>query len=304
MIACLIALLWPFAAQVPPDTVVARATKGEQTITITAARLAAYAAEHPERSPRALAEELIEFELLAAEARRQQLTAEPTVQAAVARAMVRRYLIADFEPQWDPAKLPEHYVRRSYEQNIRRYVRPPLRVGDHLLLTQKNNTRPSDAALDAEAKALMETVRADLTADPPADRLAFMDRAKRFASQAEALGLTLRAEALGRFQREGQFVEPFGAQMFAVPEAGGLTPAFATRFGWHIGRVEAIEAAVNRPYAEVADALRARIAPEVRVFEFGRLVQDLGRAAGAMIDFGPLERLSKRQGLDEGQPTP
>lgn len=294
--ALLIALLWPLSADLPDDAIVARATKGDTRITISAGRLRAYAADHPDRSPRALAQELIEFELLAAEAARQALADDAAVREAVARAMVRRMLIVDFEATWSADRLPEGHVRRAYERNIRRFVRPALRVGDHLLITIKGK-RPADPTVDAAAKALMLEVRADLDADPPADREAFMKRAERFQGRASALGVELRAEALGRFQRDRQFVEPFAKAMFALPSPG-ITPVFATDFGWHIGRVDAIEAPVNRPFEEVEDELRARIVPEVRKYEFGRLTEQLGRAANAMIDFGPLERQAERLGLE------
>lgn len=295
--ALLVALLWPFAGEVADDAVVARAVQGDLEIAITAGRLKAYAEAHPDRSPRALAQELVEFELLAAEARKQGLSESALVREAVARAMVRRMLIVDFEPAWSADRLPEEYVRRAYQQNIRRFVRPPLRVGDHLLATL-NNARPSDPALDAGAKALMDAIRADLEQDPPADRVAFMDRAARFQPQAKALGITLRAEALGRFQREGQFVEPFAKAMFDLPAAGQMTAVFSTRFGWHIGRVDAIEAAVDQPFEAVEAELRGRVEPDVRKHEFARLTERLGRAVDALIDFGPLERQSARQGLD------
>lgn len=288
---------WPFATEMADDAVVAQAKSGERTITITAARLKAYAERHPDRAPRALAEELIEFELLAAEAQRQGLADAREVREAAQRAMVARMLIVDFEPKWAAEVLPAELVAESYRRNITRFVRPELRIGDHLLATTENNKRPSDPQQDAAARALLETLRADLLARPPADRAAFRARVDEFQDAAKAAGLTLRAEKLDRFALRGQFVAEFSDAMFAVPAAGGLTPVFPTQFGWHLGRVDAIEAPMNRPLAEVEDELRARIVPEVRPAKFRALTEGLGRASNAVMDLGPLERQAQRRGL-------
>ena len=288
---------WPFANAVADDAVVASAAKGETKIIITAGRLRAYAELHPERSPRALAMELIEFELLAAEAQRQGLADAKPVREAAQRAMVQRMLIADFEPKWSAEKLPAALVEESYRRNISKYVRPALRIGDHLLATTAKSTRPTDPTEDAAARALLETIRQDLIARPPADRDAFRARVDDFQDAAKAANLSLRAEKLGRFALKGQFVPAFSQAMFAVPKVGGMTPVFATTFGWHLGRVDAIEAPINQPLAEVEAELRARIVPEVLPAKFRALTEALGQRANAMMDLGPLERQEKRRGL-------
>ena len=89
--------------------------------------------------------------------------------------------------------------------------------------------------------------------------------------------------------------------MWDLPSEGSLTGVFSTQFGWHIGRVESIQAAVDRSFEDAEDELREHIEPEVRKFEFKQLTETLGRASNAMIDFGPLERQAKRQGLDDAQ---
>ncbi|MGK0360396.1 MAG: peptidyl-prolyl cis-trans isomerase C [Bradymonadia bacterium] len=288
---------WPFATDVADDAIVARATQGELSVTITAARLRAYAEQQPDRAPRALAEELIEFELLAAEARRQGLDSARPVRDAAERAMVKRMLIVDFESKWSADALPPAMVKESYQRNISQFVRPELRVGDHLLATTATSKRPTDPAQDAAARALLETVRADLEARPPADRDAFRARIDAFQDAAKAAGITLRAEMLTRFALKGQFVPAFSKAMFDVPAVGAMTPVFATTFGWHLGRIEAIEAPINRSLAEAGAELRARIVPEVRPAKFRELTETLGRQSNALMDLGPLERQAQRRGL-------
>ena len=287
----------PFSAEVPDAKIVARAVKGDTQIAITAARLRAYAQQHPDRSPRALAEELIEFELLAAEAKRQGLADAADVRDAAQRVMVARMLIVEFEPTWSAETLPDNLVAESYQRNITRFVRPELRIGDHLLASTAESKRPTDPAEDAAARALIETIRADLQARPPADRIEFRARAEQFQDAAKAAGVSLRAEKLSRFALVGQFVPEFSKAMFAVPAAGQMTPVFSSAYGWHLGRIDAIEAPTNRTLADVEAELRKRIVPEVRPAKFRNLTESLGRQSNALMDLGPLERQARRRGL-------
>lgn len=298
MLLLLIAAFWPFVGEVADDTVVARAQTGAVVVEITAQRLRAYAQAHPDRSPRALAEELIEFELMAAEAERRGLASEPTVERAAAQAMVQRLLMTDFEPKWTPEALPESMVRQSYDRNRGIFVRPEIRDADHLLATI-DGARPTDPQVDAASRVLLEEIRADLMANPAADRDTFRARADQYQAQAEALGITLKAEKLPFFALKGAMVAPFSEAVFALEKPGTLTPVFPTRFGWHLARVSTIKPAVNRSFEAAEAEIRAKIVPEVRPHQFRQRTETLAREKGALLDPGPLERQSKAQGLDE-----
>lgn len=295
----LIGLLWPLSGELPDDAVIARAQSGEQVIEITAGRLRAYAQAHPDRSPRALAESLIEFELLAAEAARQGLATDPAVQHAVDQVMVQRLLVTDFEPKWTAEALPEALVRQSYQSNRQFFVRPEIRDGDHLLATVENK-RPTDAATDAGCRALLARIRAELVANPVDSRAAFRARVEQYQDEAKALGVTLRAEKLPFFALKGRMVPAFSKAMFALPAAGALTEVFPTEFGWHLGRVATIKPPLNRTFEEAESELRTKIVPEVRPFKFRERTESLARRANALIDLSPLER--QAQELEQSTP--
>jgi parvulin-like peptidyl-prolyl isomerase len=278
---------WPFASEVGDERVVARAVGPAGPIEITAGRLRRYAEQHPSRSPRALAAELIDFELLAAEATRRGLGQDPQVQAEARPALVTRYLKTHFEGAWTADTMPEALVADSYERNRGFFVHPELVTVDHIVLTQER-AFPKDPALVAQGEALMAALRQSLVADPPADAEAFVARAKAFEAQATPLGLEVRGERLGRFAQKSNFDPAFTAKVFELSQPGELSAVFVTKFGWHIARLELREAAQNRTLADASGELRARIVPEVRELKLRELTESLIKSHGVEIDFEPI----------------
>jgi hypothetical protein len=90
-------------------------------VTITAADVARQARASG-RDPRAALEELIRFELLAAEARREGLTLPPVSDGEIRAAMVRRLLARELEPTLGKAGIPESDLRALYDQNKSYFV--------------------------------------------------------------------------------------------------------------------------------------------------------------------------------------
>lgn len=276
------------------------------TFTIDEVRLRAYLAAHPERSPRQGLQDLIDFELLAAEAAAAGMAADPAVAAAGDRAAVAAWLAGDFEPRWRAETLPDEMVRRSYEQNRGFFDHPQLRTGDHILVTTPDSKRPEDA-LDEAALALAERIAADLVADPPASGPEFRRRGQLYAEEARALGLEIKAQSLGKFARRGRYADEFEDAAFAIEAAGVPSAPFPSRFGWHIVRIDEIIPEKRQRFEEVEAELRVRIVPEVRQLEFLRLTEQLADAlpplrAGAegvraLLDPLPLDAIAQRRGL-------
>lgn len=301
----LVALLVAGAALARP---VATVDGPRGRFTIEAERLAAYLAEHPDRSPRAALADLIDFELLAAEARAAGLADHADVRAAGDRAAATAWLRGEFEPAWTAEALPEETVRRSYEQNRRFFDHPELRKGDHILVTGPDTKRP-EGPLDDTARAFAERIRAALLADPPGSPAEFRQQGLAFADEAPA-GLEVKAQSLGTFAPRGRFADEFEDAAFAIEAVGVPAAPFPSRFGWHIVRLTEIVPEKRQSFEDVEASLRARIVPEVRQLEFLRLTDRLaGRlpplrdAPGArgLLDPQPLDAVAARRGL---LPTP
>lgn len=299
MLAC---LLLPAAAGAEPVATV-RGPHG--TFSIDADRLQTYLAEHPERTRRQGLQDLIDFELLAAEARAAGLAAHPDVAAAGDRAMAAAWLRGTFEPTWTAERLPEAMVRESYEKNRAFFDHPQLRRGAHILVTGPGDKRP-EGALDDAARALAEQIRTALLADPPQSADAFRVAGAAFGEQAETQGLAIKAQSLGTFSRRGRFADEFEDAAFAIESVGVPSAPFPSRFGWHIVRLDEIIPEKRQSFEEAEDELRARIVPEVRRLQFlqlgDRLAQGLPplrEAPGVrgLVDPIPLDAVAVRRGL-------
>lgn len=287
---------------------VARVEGPRGAFEISAERLAAYRAEHPERSAREALDDLIEFELLAAEAAAAGVDG-PAVDMAGDRAMVARWLRAAFEPAHTAETIPEDLLRQSYEQNKRFFDHPALRVADHVVITTPGGTRPT-GALDETARQYAEQIRAALVEAAPADREAFRAAAGPLTAEPPE-GLLARAENLGRFAEKGRYAAEFTREAFALAE-GTIGAPFATRFGWHVVRVDEAIPEKRQSFADAEAELRARFAPEARQIGlarlFARLVDTLpplreAQGIGALVNPTPLDALAARRRMG-AEPAP
>ncbi|MCK6572132.1 peptidyl-prolyl cis-trans isomerase [Myxococcota bacterium] len=300
MIAATLALaaaLWnagPFREPVAPETVVASATDIEGRVEITAERLALYCEAHPDVSPRAAAEDLVVFELLAREAARRGLAAAPEVAREGAAAAVPRYLKRHFEPEVGPGSIPRAVVERAYDRNLGMFVRPEFRRADHILVGTpefKPWTRPSDAEA---ARRLAERIAAHFALHPPADAAAFRAAALPFEAEAKSAGLALKVETLAPFSIDGPLVRPFSEAAFALKGPGAVSAPVATDFGLHVIRLDGLEPAINRRFDEAEAEIRERLLPEFRLQKLRQHTEALLEAAGVAVDPAALEEPSKR----------
>lgn len=300
-------MLWAgFAAAAP--RVVARVAGPQGEFVIEADRLDAYLAAHPGKEARAGLQDLIDFELLAAEATAAgEIGAgvvDRRVEAAADRVLVALWLDRIFAPQWTAEALPEALVRQSYEANRAFFDHPELRVADHILVTTPEAKRPT-GELEAIARAFAERIHREITAAAPADRAAFRALGERYIGEAPA-GLEVRVQDLRRFARKGQYVVEFGEGAFAIERAGMVGAPFVTAFGWHVVRIDAIEPEQRQSFDEVQAELRARIVPEVRQTQFMQATDALAEAlpklravpgVRALLNTLPLDALAARRGL-------
>lgn len=306
-----LAVLWGGAAAAAP-AVVARVEGPRGAFVITGDRLAAYLEANPGKSAREGLADLVDFELLAAEAAAEAAAAgvvDPRVAAAADRALAALWLTRVFEPQWTAETLPAEMVRQSYEANRPFFDHPELRVADHILVTTAEAKRPA-GALDEAARVFAARIAREVAAAGPADREAFRALGERYVGEAPA-GLEVRVQDLRRFARNGQYAPDFTAAAFALA-AGEVGAAFPTQFGWHVVRVDAVEPEKRQGFAEAEAELRPKIVPEVRQIQFMRVTDRLADAlpklrdvAGVrgLVNVAPLDAVAARRGLGGEAPA-
>lgn len=291
------------------DAIVAQVTGPRGPIVVTAARLHAFVAARPGTSVETALQDLVDFELLAAEAAVGNIALDREVGHARAQAMVTRYLIDVFEAQWSAEALPLDEVRQAYERVKRNFVHPELRDANHILVSVKQK-RPEDEALDGRAQALSQKIHDAIAADPPRDGEAFLTRAAPFVAEAKAAGLDVDAQALRRFAFKGRYAPAFTAPVFGMEKAGDLLGPFSTRFGYHVVWLNEIIPPRNDDFEAAEVELRTRFAPVVRKRELRRLTDRLAgtfppitKAPGvyALMNLFPLQAVALRRGVPEAQ---
>jgi peptidyl-prolyl cis-trans isomerase D len=150
-------------------------------------------------------------------------------------------------------KVTEEALRTFYEDNLDRYTSIERRRASHILIAASGN----DAEDEARAKAAYDRATAG------------EDFAKLATELSEDPGSAQQGGDLGWAER-GNFVGPFADAVWSM-KPGEIKGPVKTDFGWHVIKLEGIEAGEVRSYEDV----RGEIEPEYRRAESERLFGNL-----------------------------
>jgi hypothetical protein len=251
-------------------------------VPITAERVARLAAETGE-SPREVVERLIDFELLAAEARRRGLTRGADLRETTRKAMVQRYLEVDFERPRTAAAIPDAWLRKAYDRNKGQFVHPKFYKVDHVRVVR---SRDASAADQARELALGEKIYREAVKTTTPEE--FLELAKRFDGVdgqrvvAEKISTPVHARA--------NLAKEFVAAAMALQRRGEVSRPVQTKFGTHVIYLVDIREAVDRSFAEVRDEVRAREHPFWLQAEFAAMIERLRRETPVTGFEGDLRR--------------
>ncbi len=206
-----------------------------------------------------------------------------------------------------PPEPTEQQLRRHHENNPDLFTAPEYRSVAFLLLTPEDVAREITVS-ESELRAAFAERAADF-ARPERRTIAqavLQDEAlARSVAQSWRAGAPLAeivarvesaggsAGVLGTFTRDTLPLAPLAEAAFALPEAGVSDP-IRSPFGWHVLRIEAIEAETRRGFEEVRDELAATLARERAadlIYARANQVED-SIAAGV-----PLDEVARRHGL-------
>jgi peptidyl-prolyl cis-trans isomerase C len=226
---------------------------------------------HPSRTPaaswRAAAQALVVRELLLQEARRLAVEAEPladadgrreTAEEAAVRALVAQEV---YTPSADMATR-----RRYYEQNRQRFRSPDIYEAAHILFVASKSDAPSYARARAAAEATLAVLR---------------EHPEQFADLARAHSACSSASQGGNLGQitAGQTTPEFEQALFAL-EPGAISPApVATRYGFHIVRLDRKHVGRELPFELVADRIAEYLEESVQRLALAQYVARLASAA-------------------------
>jgi peptidyl-prolyl cis-trans isomerase C len=226
---------------------------------------------HPARTPAegwiAAARALVIRELLLQEARRLNVTGEPltdpdgrreTADEAAIRTLIAREVVTP-EPDAESS-------RRYYEQNRRRFRSPDIYEAAHILFTAARNDQESYARAHAEACAILELLRAD---PEKFAELARLHSTCPSGAQGGNLGQLTKGQTTLEFEQ---------ALTHLAPSAMTEEPV-ATRYGFHIIRLDRRVEGRELPFEVVADRIAAYLKESVERRALAQYVARLAERA-------------------------
>jgi len=214
----------------------------------------------PERR-REFLENMIRFELLAAEAERRELDDLPEVQRTVKQVMIQQMMKDLFEERIRLADITDEEIRTFYEEHSSEFNKPEQVRASHILMTDR-----------AAAQRVLEEILAD-----PQDISLFRRLADEHNQDEETQGLrrgdlrffsedgTRNAAAPRTDDTEDPVPAPIAAAAFSIERIGGVHPELVeTPAGFHIVKLTGRRAALRRSLEEARRPIQNRLWREKR----------------------------------------
>jgi peptidyl-prolyl cis-trans isomerase C len=210
-----------------------------------------HAAAKPIAAWQDAARALVIRELLLQEASRLAIAAEPAADEEGRRetdeeAMIRALL----EREVSVPAADEASCRRYYEQNSARFRSPDIYEASHILFAAVRENKDAYAQARADAEVVLAALR---------------ERPEQFAEQARAYSTCSSAAQGGNLGQisAGQTTPEFEQALQAL-SPGEISAAVATRYGFHLIRLERKIAGRQLPYELVADRIADYLRESVR----------------------------------------
>jgi peptidyl-prolyl cis-trans isomerase C len=240
-------------------------------VTITRDLISREVQHHPSSTPaeawKAAARALVVRELLLQEARRLEISAEPatdgdgrreTDDEAAMRALVAREVAT---PLADAAT-----CRRYYEQNRQRFRSSDIYEAAHILFA----ANMADAASYAQARAAAEAALAILREHP--------EQFAALAASQSACPSAAQAGNLGQITA-GQTTPEFERALFSLAPGEIVSEPVATRYGFHIIRLDRKHAGRQLSFELVADRIADYLHQRVQRLALAQYIARLTSAA-------------------------
>lgn len=179
-------------------------------------------------------------------------------------------------------KISDAQLRERYEKNRDGYVSPERRQARHILLSI--DKPESEAAVKAQADELLKQLQAG------------KDFAELAKANSKDAGSAARGGDLGWADRS-VYVPAFADALFAL-QPGQISAPVKTQFGYHIIKLEAIEAAKVRSLDEVRGELSTQLAREQAAERYGEKQEQLQQRTERGV--GNFDELVTEFGLKAG----
>jgi peptidyl-prolyl cis-trans isomerase C len=218
---------------------------------------------------------LVRFELLAAEAAKRGLDQDPEVQMMMKRVMVQKLVQKSFSDAETAKTIPDAELEAYYRQHEAEYRRPAkVRVAQIVFKSE------------AEAKKALPSLRADDRKSPAAFAAAARQHSLDEASKNAGGDLGFRAKD----ELEAQLSKAAADAAFGLRD-GELAGPFAVAQGFAILKRTGFQDALDRPLDAVKPQIANKLAKERRTKEFDDFVKKLKDGAKIQVNDAELEKI-------------
>ncbi|MFZ4577609.1 MAG: peptidyl-prolyl cis-trans isomerase [Myxococcota bacterium] len=201
---------------------------------------------------------IVQFEVLAAEAKRRGLDQHPEVVEAAKQQMVRRLLIDALGDEDAPIQVSDAELRAYYDANPSLYHKPEQVEISHILLASAAQAEGVANELRTESKGSTARLVALWN-----ERVSALSLDQTSAPYLGNLGLVSREPPMGatpaELERQSR-VPPAVIEAAFAMEPHVVGPVVASDSGYHVLMVTSRSPAVDRTFEEVKDSIRARVA--------------------------------------------
>jgi peptidyl-prolyl cis-trans isomerase C len=243
---------------------------------------------------------LIRFELLVQEARRQGLDKDPELQATLEKLMVQKLVRKQSEA--GAGELSEAELRKYYDAHLSEFVRPERVRISHLFLASPKGDA-NRAQVRAQATRLLSEVKRQETGTA---RSAFELLA---SSQSQDAGSKAAGGDLGFHTRE-ELEAAWGPELaeaaLALKQVSDIGGVVETDKGFHLVKLLGRQLGVDQSFDTVKERIQAQLAMENRSRNLDTFISNLKDSAKVEVKEAALEKVPVEGAVGGGltAPTP
>jgi peptidyl-prolyl cis-trans isomerase C len=229
---------------------------------------------------------LVRFEVLANEARRQGLDKDPEVISTVEKILVQKLVQRKFQDQSGAKDIPDADLQKYYDEHHDEFFRPRrMRLAGIVWTAPKGS--PERAKKAAAAARVVKEVKAEEKKNAMAFAAAVTKHSEDAASRAVAgdLGFKTRAEMETAWG-------PAVAEAASALKMGETSGLLETDAGLMMLKATGVQEELNRPFEAVKQQIAGKLFREKRTKDFDALVKRLKDEAKVTVDEKALEAVT------------
>jgi len=230
---------------------------------------------------------LIRFEVMAAEAQKRGYDKDPEVIRVMKQQMISKFLQKDFESKLKVEDVPDADVEKYYAAHPEEFNR-------------KDEVRVSQILVKDKAKAdkVAAEVRA-LPKGPTADQKPFRDLVTKYSEDEDS---KQRSGDLTFFDKDSvAYPKPLVDAAFKLAEVGDVAGPIKSDKGYHIIKLTQKKPGFTRPLAEVKRQIQQRLFRDLRTKSMDAFIADLRQKAKIDIYEDKLNKVLIDTGMNGGE---